>query len=336
MKFRFLLTSLIVLLTVGCAHLLERPSLEHYQSYFAPLPKTRPVFQPGQVHVTYMGTTSLLFSDGHTSILIDGFFTRPGPPLGLPFRKIETNRYRVRNYLKRLGVQKLDAIFVFHSHYDHAMDAPYIALQTGAQVVGSKSTAYLSKGEGLTWQQIVVTQPYKTLQYGDFKVTMIPSRHTDLPWVANLTGMMGDIDAPLAQPMSMFDYREGETYTIHIAHPKGIAMLHGSHFIPGELKGWKADEVFLCTPGLERLATQQEAFYQEVIGQTGAKTIYPVHWDDFTISLDKPLVPLPRGAEDLDTAMDFILSHTQKEPGMRVQFLRAFEQIGLFGAQAQK
>lgn len=330
MRYRRWLTALLLPLVAGCSALLERPSLERYQAYFTDSKTPRKKFQPGQVRVTYLGTTSLLFSDGQTQILIDGFLTRPGPAWQLPFRKIETDRHKVREYLKRLQVDKLDAILVFHSHYDHAMDAPYIALQTGAQVVGSESTAFLSEGEGLSWQQIVKAKPYKTLSYGDFKVTLIPSRHVDLPWVANLTGMMGDIEAPLRQPASMFDYREGETYTIHIAHPSGSAMLHGGHFIPGELKGWKADAVFLCTPGLDRLGAQQETFYQEIIGETGAKTVYPVHWDDFSLSLDEPLQPLPRGAENLDAAMDFLIAKTQANPNLRLHMLKGWEQIGLF------
>ena len=33
--------------------------------------------EPGTLNVTFLGTTSLLFDDGRTQILIDGFFSRP-------------------------------------------------------------------------------------------------------------------------------------------------------------------------------------------------------------------------------------------------------------------
>ncbi|MEI2684899.1 MAG: hypothetical protein V9G14_00505 [Cypionkella sp.] len=108
-------------------------------------------------------------------------------------------------------------------------------------------------------------------------------------------------------------------------------MSHGGHFIPGELKGWKADAVFLCTPGLDRLGAQQETFYQEVIGETGAKTIYPVHWDDFSLSLDEPLSTTRHaGPRTSYAAMDFLIAKTKDNTSLRLHFLRAWEQIGLF------
>jgi len=330
LKRRFLLFLLVLVILAGCSHLLERPSLETYRAYFTDPQAAPPAWKAGQVKATFLGTTSLVFSDGETNLLIDGFFTRPGPATELPFRKIETNRDLVRKYLKRLELDRLSAIFVYHSHYDHAMDSAYIALQTGAQVVGSESTAMISRGEGLSSNQIVVLEPFKPMHYGKFTVTMVPSMHVDLPWVANLTGMMGTIEAPFSQPVSMFDYREGGTFTIHIAHPQGTAMLHGGQYKADELKGLKADALFLCTPGLDRLGENKDRFYDELVTQTGVKTIYPVHWDDFSISLDKPLEPLPRGAENLDAAMTYLLEKTKPHPEVKIHFLQGWEQTTLY------
>ena len=320
---------LCVLLSLlwSCSLLLERPSLDPYQALFRPDNAPPPTWQTGQVRATFLGTTTLLFEDGKTSILIDGFLTRPGPSWTLPFTRIETNRDRVRKYLRRLNISQLAAVFVFHSHYDHALDAPYIALQPGADIVGSASTAMIARGEGLGTDRIVSVKPYQTVAYGKFKVTMIPSQHIDLPWPANLTGMMGTITAPLSQPASMFDYREGGTYTIHIEHPQGKFMLHSGGFRPGELNGYRVDTLFLSLPGLSALGDQQAAFHQEVIAETGVKTIYPVHWDDFSISLDQPLQPLPRSAVNFDADFDFIRASVRKIPGLEIRFLRAWEQI---------
>ena len=172
-----------------------------------------------------------------------------------------------------------------------------------------------------------MVKPYQSVQYGKFKVTMIPSRHIELPWPADLTGMMGTIKTPLAQPASMFDYREGGTYTIHIQHPQGTSLLHSGGFVPNELKGYRADALFLSLPGLGTLAEKEEPFYQEVIAETKVKTIYPVHWDDFSLSLDEPLQPLPRAAENLEANLAFVIASARRIPGLKIRFLRAWEQI---------
>lgn len=54
--------------------------------------------------------------------------------------------------------------------------------------------------------------------------------------------------------------------------------------------GMRADVVFL---GIGLLGKQSDAFvrdyWREVVQTTGAKIVVPVHWDDFTVSLDRPL-----------------------------------------------
>lgn len=326
MKRVFLISIVVLLLLKGCAAL-ERPSLDPYREFFSDPVAPAPAWEKGRVKVTFLGTTSLFFTDGETNLMIDGFLTRPGPAIDLLLRPIETNRERVRNYLHRLKIERLEAIFVYHSHHDHAMDAPYIALLTGAEIVGSESTAMIARGEGLGRNQIRVLKPYQPMRYGKFTVTMIPSRHVDLPFVANLLGMMGQLDKPLQQPASVFAYREGGTYTIHVAHPQGSAILHGGQYQANELRGLKADALFLCTPGLDRLGANSEAFYEEVVVQPGVKTLYPVHWDDFSLPLDQPLQPLPRGAEDLHKAMKYLLEHRQqRNPQLSIRFLRGWEE----------
>jgi L-ascorbate metabolism protein UlaG (beta-lactamase superfamily) len=71
------------------------------------------------VTARFRGTTSVLFEDGKTKILCDGFLTRSGV-LDVAFGLLEPNERRVNDTLARLGVDSLDAVFTGHSHYDHA------------------------------------------------------------------------------------------------------------------------------------------------------------------------------------------------------------------------
>ncbi|MBF2053042.1 MAG: MBL fold metallo-hydrolase [Candidatus Sericytochromatia bacterium] len=324
------LTLFFAALTLNACAALERPDLNNYREYFY-APAAAEAEQPAGVKVTYLGTSTLLLDDGSTRILIDGFFTRPGNLWQLAFGQVHSDKAFIRDALARLNVDRIDAIPVYHSHHDHAMDSAEIARLTGAQVLGSESTAWIMRGAGLPEQQYTVVSKGQPYAFGDFRITMIEGQHTELPGLIVSTGMMGDIDQPLTQPASIFDYREGETYTIIIEHPQGTSMLHSGALKPGSLKGRQIDTVFLCTPGIPKMSlAEREQYYQEVIAETGASKIIPVHWDDFTLPLNQPLVPLPRFAEDLDAAMQFLIQKQKAHPEVQLEFIPAWEAVPLF------
>lgn len=312
----------------------ERPDLKNYAEYFY-APPTEQTAQHSGVKVTYLGTSSLLFDDGRSRILIDGFVTRPGNLWQLAFGQVHSDKALIRDALARLNVDRIDALPVYHSHHDHAMDSAEIARLTGAQILGSESTAWIARGAGLPEQQYTVVNKGEPYSFGDFRITMIEGQHTELPGLIVSTGMMGDIDRPLTQPASIFDYREGETYTIIVEHPLGTSMLHSGALKPGSLKGRKIDTVFLCTPGIPKMTpAEREQYYQEVVVETGVRKIIPVHWDDFTLPLNQPLVALPRFAEDLDAAMEFLITKQKAHPEVQIEFIPAWEAVPLFSGSA--
>lgn len=341
--------SLTAMLLSAC-YAFERPDLHQYDTFdfkgpVRVAPDNTSAQDLQQLKVTFLGTSTLYFHDGQTGILIDGFLTRPGNLGQLFFGQIESDRALVKRYLERLNIQTLAAIPVFHSHYDHALDSAEIAKLTGATVLGSLSTAEIARGEHLPESQIRITEPYVPYQYGDFTITMIPSKHVPLPGLITMTGMMGDVHEPLAQPASLYAFAEGGTYAIHIAHPLGNSMLHSGAFYPGELTSrvpatarqrlsgassstaalYPVDTLFQCTPGLQKLSPEvQQQYYQELVVDTGVKRIVPVHWDDFTHSLEQPLVPLQRFAEDMEAAMDF-LTTASAQHGVDIGFLPAWQ-----------
>lgn len=325
-----LLPALVLLLT-GC-YQLQNPDLQVYQAHFYPVPERAAEPAPDKrVDVTFLGTTSLYFNDGETKILIDGFFTRPGNLFQVFFGEIETDKPKVKAYLERLKIEHLDALPVFHSHYDHAMDTAEIARLTGGTILGSRSTALIAEGAGLPAKQMIVVEPGKAYRFGKFRITMIVSKHIEMPGPIEATGMMGQIEEPLHQPASIYAYREGTTYAILIEHPLGTSMLHSGAFVPGELKGRHVDTLFMCTPGVPGMPeAEREQFYREIIAEPGVSRIVPVHWDDFTHSLDEPLLPLPRYAEDFDAAMAFLLGHAKQNPKLKIQILPAWQTVPLF------
>ena len=77
--------------------------------------------QPNALRVMYLGVSTLLFDDGETQFMTDGFFSRPDFFTVL-FGEVEPNRERISGALQRAGVTRLAAIIPLHTHYDHALD----------------------------------------------------------------------------------------------------------------------------------------------------------------------------------------------------------------------
>ena len=242
---------------------------------------------PDALTATWFGTTAVLLSDGTTSVFIDPFFSRPGGVINL-LRNVEVvpDEAVIRDWLARAQIEKLDAVAVSHSHYDHAMDAPLVAKLTDAALLGSMSTANVGRGGGLPEDRLVVMQSGLAVTVGAFRLTFIESRH------AGATGgrPIGDIVQPLRPPARVMDYRQGGTYSILIEHPQGRVLHHGSAgFLPGMLKLRRAEVVMLGVAAMPEL----EPYLAEVVDAVAARRVMPVHWDDFTRPLDAPLVPLP-------------------------------------------
>ena len=65
-------------------------------------------------------------------------------------------------------------IFVHHTHFDHAADVPYIAMKTGARVIGTESLANLLKAHGVPEKQIITVQGGEDYDFEDFSVKYYP------------------------------------------------------------------------------------------------------------------------------------------------------------------
>ncbi len=264
---------------------------------------------PGSgLRVTFLGVSTLLFDDGETALLTDGFFTRPDLRRML-FQPLVTDQELVARSLQRAGVKRLAAVVVVHTHFDHVMDAPEVARQTGAVVVGSESTANVARGSGIAEDRIKVAQSGAPMQFGKFTVTLIRSRHVSHGKPS------GEIREPVKLPLRASDYLEGGSYSVLIEHEGKSMLVQGSAgYVEGALRGRHAGVVFLGT-GL--LGAQDEAYRQaywkEVVQAVGARRVIPIHWDDFTKPMTQPLVSLPALLDNFDVSMAFLQQRGQAE-----------------------
>jgi para-nitrobenzyl esterase len=283
----------------------------------------------GSVKATYLGASSLLFDDGDAQILLDGYFTR-FPAAGLReamAAMVRTDTAAVDAALSRAGIDRLKGVFISHSHFDHAMDAPYVAAKTGAVLYGSPSTLNIGRGGGLSDGQLAPFEPGKAIRVGRFTVTPLKSKHA-APRPGINDDMGGEITNPLRQPAPASAYKEGGTYDLLVEHGgRGVLVIGSPDFIPGALDTVRAEAVFLSLGGnLDR--SFLDAYYGNTVGRVHPRLVVPVHWDDFTKPLGDHLEPM--SAAVLHPGFDFLIERTAQDR-IRFGILQGYQGVLLFG-----
>jgi L-ascorbate metabolism protein UlaG (beta-lactamase superfamily) len=279
---------------------LGRPDIDQYRDRFD-VPAAE-----GDLAVTFLGVATLLFDDGESSVMFDGFFSRPSMFKAL-LRPIPPNHDRIDAALHRIGFgdgrRRLGAVVPVHTHFDHAMDSAVVAARTGATVVGGESAANVARGGGLVEDRIQVVGDGERATYGAFTLDFVVSAHCPPD------RFPGTIDAPVVPPVKATAYHCGEAWSVFVTHTSGrSALVQGSAgFVRGALQGRTAEVVYL---GVGQLGIQSEdyirTYWAETVETVGAKRVVLIHWDDFFRGLDRPLRALPFMGDDLDVTMRII------------------------------
>jgi L-ascorbate metabolism protein UlaG (beta-lactamase superfamily) len=281
----------------------------------------------GAVRVTAVGTTMLLVDDGQTQILIDPYFSSVSLMDAALNRAVSTDARGVEAALDRLGADRVKAILVSHSHFDHALDLGYVAKRTGALVVGSASALNIARGGGVSEEKLRLVEPGEAFGVGDFIVRPLASRHS--PHVFGGEG--ATIDAPLRQPASIRAYKEGGTFDFLVSR-KGHTMLfkNSANWLPGALDAIRADALFLGVGGLgneDEVFT--EKYFDATIDVVHPRIVVATHWNDFFSPVVPPL-PLERvvlGHTPL--AFDRLIARASRA-GAQTVILDAFSDVVLF------
>jgi len=235
------------------------------------------------VTATWLGVSTLLFDDGETQILIDGFVSRPTLYEIVARTPVVSDVPMIDYVMQKYDMHRLAAIVALQSHFDHAMDVGAFARRSSASVLGSESTANVARGAGVLEDQIVVAVPGESYAFGDFLVTLIASPHAPIGLRGDVP-LPGSIDEPLQTPAPITAWREGGSFTAVIAHPQGTTIVSSSAgFRSGALDGIEADVVMLGVGFLGSLGQQYaEKYWQALVTTTGAKRVFPIHFEDFT------------------------------------------------------
>ena len=281
---------------------------------------------------TFYGTSTLLFDDGETQILVDAFITRPtlstvAASLQTGAALIETDKAVVDAWLARPEVGDIAAIFPAHSHHDHAIDVAYIAHRTGARVYGSESTLNIARGGDVPEEQLSRYHLGKPVLVGRFTVTVLPGRHPHNP--PPLTDDRDlTIDAPLPQPAAFADYVEGGSFAFLVQHGEDSILVQVPSYIIGVLDDVRADVLFLSTvPVGHDSRRHTDTFYDQIVGMVKPRLVIPVHWDNFTEPASGDLVPL---STDVPDKFDYLIGRLNAD-GIRFGIMQGYQSILLFG-----
>ena len=328
MKLTRLLAALLIVLTGTLLTVIAvfsvRPDISALPSPSAALAEP----QPDSLRIQWLGTSSLLISDGQTHVLTDAYFSRIDK-LASVTRPMAPDVARIDAALKASNIEKVAVIPVLHSHFDHVLDSPWVAMRTGADLAGSESTLNVGRGAGMGEPQLKLATPGEPMRYGDFEVIFLLSDHVpQAEWINRLTGMNETIDAPLTPPAPIDAWKEAESYALLVRHPYGDVLIQGSAgFVDGQLDGYQADIAFVSSVGLSRQPDGYVPDYvRNTVGATGAKTVVPIHWDDFFVELDADTPALPRVMEDLYASFDLLDVELEKL-GTSLTYMRPMETI---------
>jgi L-ascorbate metabolism protein UlaG (beta-lactamase superfamily) len=265
------------------------------------------------LQIKFFGVSTLLFDDGKTQILIDGFFSRPSLSQ-VVFQKIQSQPEVIQRIIPQQHLQRTQAILVTHSHYDHTLDLAELGKRLpNTKIIGSSSTLNIARGGHISEQQLLLVQPLKPMMFGQFRGTAIPSKHTPPTAINNDLGE--EIKQPLQLPARFYEFKEGHSFDYLIEHSGHRILVKASTgAVPDQLKNLKVDTLFL---GIAQLSRQSEQFQQNYLDQTlrslKPKVVVPIHWDDFFQQIDQPLEFLPYLADNTEQSLKILIQAAEQQ-----------------------
>jgi L-ascorbate metabolism protein UlaG (beta-lactamase superfamily) len=278
----------------------------------------------------YLGAAGWEISDGTTSILIDPYLSRingPAPPGGHSMPGDTRRAYGWSDIASPdvavidAHIKRADFILITHTHYDHVLDVPYIALKTRAIVIGTESTENVMRAYSVPEEQLVTVRGGEDYEFGTFSLKVIPSIHSSLDhkrYFSSATAPAG-MKAPLTLEQI---HPEGGTLAYFIRFDRHqILVFGGMNYIEREIVGLEPD-VALVGAGASR---------KEIYDYSGRlmrdlhypPLVLPTHWDNF-------LAPYSASQQtNLDALQSFVQEIAAASPKTKVIVPKYFEAIPL-------
>ncbi len=251
-----------------------------------------------ELSARWIGVAGLILEDGETTLLFDPIFTRPGLLHWVGLKPLIPDLAAIEDNLKFLGLSKADGIFVSHEHFDHAVDAPWLAhhfkagLYGGPSLekimranrelygwpipkgVGAKNSAEKNLAQSVLFHSVA---DRADVTVGKFRIHFYRRDHAAIFPAINFHFLAGLV--PENFQFGFYDYREGEVWCYRIEHPEGkIFIDQGSHFFEGAAEEVKGVDFMFA--GVSNKASVSD-FFEKYVGLFSPKILVPLHFDFF-------------------------------------------------------
>jgi L-ascorbate metabolism protein UlaG (beta-lactamase superfamily) len=243
--------------------------------------------------IQWTSIAGVLISDGVTNLGFDLIFTKPELKHWIFNAPLLPNDTLLEKKVQQFQIKKLDALFISHTHCDHAVDTPWFSAKFHTPIYGTVSIQRLAKGyEFITKKPVFLKDMVarQTITVGEFKITPFARTHAPIIQWLDWHFLVGDV--PENTQLKFYDYYTGDTWSYLIEHPRGsIYVDQGGHPKKEILDSLpKIDVAVLGTANKKSLEDWITGYAKKI----QPKVIMPVHYDWFFLSWpDDPFI-MPR------------------------------------------
>jgi L-ascorbate metabolism protein UlaG (beta-lactamase superfamily) len=299
--------------------------------------KPASVEKAGQVVLRWLGTAGWEISDGTTVILIDPYVSRiwgPQPPGRTPYARTPGDTRPLYGWddvappdtaAIDAHVPRANYVLVTHTHYDHVLDVPQIALKTHATVIGTESTANVLRAYKVPEEQLITVRGGEDYEFGAFSLKVIPSLHSPLDHKRYFSSEKAPegMKAPLTLQQM---HPEGGTLAYLIRfHGHQILAFGGMNYIEREIEGLEPDVVLVGAGGSRK---ENYDYCGRLMRDLHFPAlVLPTHWDNFTAPFEASQ------QASIDALQSFIEEVKAASPKTQVTVPKYFEAIPLGAAK---
>ncbi len=244
-----------------------------------PSPSSKLMTAEGQLQFGWLGVAGVFLTDGRTQLFFDPVFTFPTFKHWLWGAELKSDPNQVQGILNQVGVNpKLPtALFVSHTHFDHASDYQEVAKLTKGQVYGGPSLQTMT-------QPPVAFRLIKegdVIRVGDFEITVFNHVH------ARILSLFHFLFGPVKEPFTsgFYEFREGETWGFVIQHRNRLMIFDQSSRLDENYLKYKR-KIHTYFVGVNNRVSTAD-WVRNTIGRVEPSQVVPLHFDFFPLEYFK-------------------------------------------------
>jgi L-ascorbate metabolism protein UlaG (beta-lactamase superfamily) len=213
--------------------------------------------------------------------MVDPYFSRPSLAADAPMIPDE-------QAIRARVPPRASLVLVGHSHVDHLLDAPTVARLTGAEIMGTASTANYARASGIPSDKIITVKGGEDYAFDGFSVRVIPGLHSALDHKHTFAADTL-IPAGVKLPMRFADFVEGGSLAYLVrAGGHEVLFISSANYIERELEGIHPDVAVVAT-GLRQEVHEYTCRLMRVLGRP--PVVFANHFDRWMEPIGANLSP---------------------------------------------